>query len=436
MNHIFENYEAAVRHVIETQDHSNATPSEFQLFCANFSGHAYLCRFVSCVYATTGFNSDEERTGHESGHRLSFPCPEPGCHYPPFGSYKALRRHVSQAHEKDGRRRPVVRPISNRLPRPSGNPHSKGVGAQTPAHHLPEQSLDLPTYFLDLPPAGSENGRQDLLAGVFQGEPAAAAPDSMDPPIISPASIQHLLPRPNTASPYQRAFRRAFPPPTYEPIPSKAKAAASTINPLPSMVDFPSAVDTTEQQRPRWMDIVTSQQHAADETSTTKKPELNFNDDPSPPAATRDEAAASSSELDDDGYTSTDSLTDSQLHPTDWRLRQVKTRRFATNPDVTQYWRWGLGNDIEHQVLESVKPITWSVFKEPFNFHLQLDNIHQVAFAQSSTLVLVVHKIGRGGQDIGPRGDMMAQFKRDRTKRRFLSILRQVWEVNVIEVEK
>ena len=105
MHHIFENYEATVRHVVETQDRSNVTSSEFQLFCANFSGHAYLCPFVSCVYATSGFNSSEERQLHESGHTLSFPCSEPGCQYPPFGSHKALRRHLSEKHPKDRTKR-------------------------------------------------------------------------------------------------------------------------------------------------------------------------------------------------------------------------------------------------------------------------------------------------------------------------------------------
>ncbi|KAH6613605.1 hypothetical protein B0J18DRAFT_60735 [Chaetomium sp. MPI-SDFR-AT-0129] len=78
VNHIFENYEATVRHMIETQDHPDAVSSEFQLFCSNFGGHAYLCRFVCCVYAISGFSSNEERTVHESGHKLSFSCPEPG----------------------------------------------------------------------------------------------------------------------------------------------------------------------------------------------------------------------------------------------------------------------------------------------------------------------------------------------------------------------
>ncbi len=115
VHHIFENYEATVRHVVETQDRSSVTSSDFQLFCANFSGHGYLCRFISCAHATTGFSSNEDRQAHESGHTLSFPCPKPECQYPPFGSHGAMRRHLSKTHEKGGGKRLAVKPISGTL---------------------------------------------------------------------------------------------------------------------------------------------------------------------------------------------------------------------------------------------------------------------------------------------------------------------------------
>jgi len=120
VHHIFENYEATIRHIVELQDcPPDVTSSELQLFRANFGGHAYLCRFVSCVHATIGFASNEQRLTHESGHILSFPCTEPGCQYPAFGSQKTLRRHLSEAHEKGGKKRVILKPISNPVPRAS-----------------------------------------------------------------------------------------------------------------------------------------------------------------------------------------------------------------------------------------------------------------------------------------------------------------------------
>ncbi len=145
--------------------------------------------------------------------------------------------------------------------------------------------------------------------------------------------------------------------------------------------------------------------------------------------------------LDYSGYTTADSISGDQLHSNEWRLHQVKTQTFATNPGVTQYWHWvaeedKCGNVFEHQVLKSVRPIKWSVFKKPYNFHLKLADIQEVAFARGSTRVMVTHKKGRDGKDKGPRGDMMAQFKRDRTKRRFLSFLKSEKGVKISEVGK
>lgn len=104
---------------------------------------------------------------------------------------------------------------------------------------------------------------------------------------------------------------------------------------------------------------------------------------------------------------------------------------------MTQYWHWVAdGKVIEHQVLKSLRPIKWSVFKKPYNFHLKPADIKEVTFAQGSTCVIVTHWKGREGKDIEPRGEMMALFERDLTKRRFLSFLGYENGVNIVEMEK
>jgi hypothetical protein len=108
---------------------------------------------------------------------------------------------------------------------------------------------------------------------------------------------------------------------------------------------------------------------------------------------------------------------------------------------VPQYWHWGLEKDnnaIRHQVFDSVghPHINWSVLPYPYNFHLQPDDILQASFARGSALVLVIHKEGKDGRDVIPRGDLMARFKRDRTKRRFLFFLQKMWGVEIIEIDK
>ena len=204
-------------------------------------------------------------------------------------------------------------------------------------------------------------------------------------------------------------MKRKHPYPTPELTSGKANAA-STGKPSFSTAGSPSTADTivaaTEQQK--------------------KKPKM---------IAATDEDPASSA-LDYDGYTSTDSVS-GELQPNDWRVCQVKTRTFATNPTVTQCWRWATEDDdvVEHQVLELV-PIKWFVFREPYNFHLKLGDIQKVSFARGSTIVIVTHKEGRDGKDTNPRGDVMAQFKRERTTRRFLDFLGRGKGVKIVEVPK
>ncbi|KXX82500.1 hypothetical protein MMYC01_201251 [Madurella mycetomatis] len=137
--------------------------------------------------------------------------------------------------------------------------------------------------------------------------------------------------------------------------------------------------------------------------------------------------APSAADLAYDGYTSTDSISHDRLLRIDWRVHQVKTRDIASNSRVTQYWHW-LGDSeglFEHQVLRSVRPPKWSVFKDPYDFHLRIAEIERVMFAPTNGRVVIAHKKGADGEDVSPRGDVMAQFKRERTKRRFLSFLKQ-----------
>ncbi|KAK4098938.1 hypothetical protein N658DRAFT_207565 [Parathielavia hyrcaniae] len=262
-----------------------------------------------------------------------------------------------------------------------------------------------------------------------------------------------------------RSLKRKDPHETPEATPSKSKANG-TSKPSPVAAAAPAAA-TEQQQQPKHKKIriiTTGQSQAGGSGSSSsserepglpssrKPPKIILSSPftPSAPAAAAVASASSSdkqtldSALEHDGYTSSDSVSHDQLHFNDWRLHQVRTRTFATNPLVTQYWHWVTetkekknSKEIEHQVLEWVEPPRWAVFKKPYNFHLKLDDIQEVKFAAAGrgrcTKVLVVHKQGKDGKDTHPRGDLMAQFKRDRTKRRFLTFLRHKG-VRVVEV--
>lgn len=142
-------------------------------------------------------------------------------------------------------------------------------------------------------------------------------------------------------------------------------------------------------------------------------------------------AASLQEDLEHSGYTSTDSFSGDHVMKLDWRVYQVKTRLTTTNPAVTQYWHWvdkaeegGESNIFEHQVLKDVvsNEVSWGVYKEPYDFHLRQSELVNVSYAPNSQKVVIATKPVQG---VEHRGDVLAHFKRERTKRRFLTFMRK-----------
>ncbi|KAG6004304.1 hypothetical protein E4U43_000764 [Claviceps pusilla] len=131
-----------------------------------------------------------------------------------------------------------------------------------------------------------------------------------------------------------------------------------------------------------------------------------------------------------DGFTDTDSWSGAPLQRLDWRVYQVKTRLFTSQPNVTQYWHWKEDERVfEHQVLQDTKPVIWGLLRAPVDFDIPLDDIVLVNWNIDALRVhLVMSLFGSSKmsqQDGKPRGDVMASFKRETTMRRFLSYCRQ-----------
>ncbi|KAH8653704.1 hypothetical protein BX600DRAFT_84939 [Xylariales sp. PMI_506] len=127
-------------------------------------------------------------------------------------------------------------------------------------------------------------------------------------------------------------------------------------------------------------------------------------------------------ELEFDGWTSTDSFSAGRIMHLDWRVYQIKTSQLTTSTEVTQYWTWRKETStFEHQVLRDVHPkVTWGYYQKPINFDLKLDDIIEVRWSHDSQKILVLIKElpARGGT-------VLAYFKRERTKKRFLSFIRK-----------
>lgn len=130
-------------------------------------------------------------------------------------------------------------------------------------------------------------------------------------------------------------------------------------------------------------------------------------------------------DLNCDGYTSIDSCSEDQLHDIDWRINQIKTPEVSTNPSVTQYWHFvgGTAGMLEHQVLKQLRPAKWAVFKHPYDFHLRYKEVSEIVYAAQSDRVIIRFKKAKNQAEGEGRGDMLAEFKRARTKKRFLKFM-------------
>ena len=123
-------------------------------------------------------------------------------------------------------------------------------------------------------------------------------------------------------------------------------------------------------------------------------------------------------DLEYDGYTSSDSFSDDIIvEQVNWRVQQMH-RELSTNMEVTQYWHYvelEPGNEgIEHQDKQ------WGTYREPINFHLRLRELTNITYALNSRNIIIGTKPVEG---VSFRGDLVAQFKRERTKRRFLKFM-------------
>jgi len=122
-------------------------------------------------------------------------------------------------------------------------------------------------------------------------------------------------------------------------------------------------------------------------------------------------------DLEYDGYTSQDSYSGDPTSSTEWRLFQVKQVSNATSRSVTQYWGWAdKTTSFNHMVLaETVPKVRWGFLKD-VNFHLRLFEMNNIIYAADSNVIIIETGIKN-------RGDILVEFKRDRTKRRFLTFI-------------
>ncbi|KAI2778739.1 hypothetical protein F4815DRAFT_447023 [Daldinia loculata] len=125
-------------------------------------------------------------------------------------------------------------------------------------------------------------------------------------------------------------------------------------------------------------------------------------------------------DLEYSGWTSTDSFSAGRIMHMDWRVYQIKTHDLTTSTEVTQYWTWKPEKGLfEHQVLRDVHPkVTWGFYQKPINFDLAVEEIKEIQYAPDSQKVVVSVSDEK-------RGCVLAYFKRERTKKRFLAFAKR-----------
>ncbi|KAI1409510.1 hypothetical protein F5Y13DRAFT_91399 [Hypoxylon sp. FL1857] len=138
--------------------------------------------------------------------------------------------------------------------------------------------------------------------------------------------------------------------------------------------------------------------------------------EPAPPK----EEPQEDDDLDYSGWTSTDSFSAGRIMHLDWRVYQIKTRDLTTSTEVTQYWTWKPEkNSFEHQVLRDVHPkVTWGFYQKPINFDLSIEEMKEIQYASDSQKISVIVADEN-------RGNVLAYFKRERTKKRFLTFTKK-----------
>lgn len=133
-------------------------------------------------------------------------------------------------------------------------------------------------------------------------------------------------------------------------------------------------------------------------------------------------------------FSDADSVTGTPIERTEFRLSRVKTRLFTSSPLVTQYWAWvqdEIDNDrfLLHQILKPTNPPSWHDHTLPINFTVRPSEIDMVAWNKEAMRVHLVVRQDRGvlsKLDGLPRGDIMAEFKRERTLMRFVEFCRRL----------
>ncbi|KAK8041747.1 hypothetical protein PG993_006270 [Apiospora rasikravindrae] len=104
---VLQKYQTIIRHLLNLNDYPSVTASELDSFNRQFRSSAFTCRIKGCPRAIDGFERHSQCYEHDILHVRRLVCTYSGCLYPPFVSFRALKRHISKEHKTTPPRRSV-----------------------------------------------------------------------------------------------------------------------------------------------------------------------------------------------------------------------------------------------------------------------------------------------------------------------------------------
>ncbi|KAK1241928.1 hypothetical protein MKX07_007751 [Trichoderma sp. CBMAI-0711] len=125
-------------------------------------------------------------------------------------------------------------------------------------------------------------------------------------------------------------------------------------------------------------------------------------------------------------FTDKDASSGTPLTQNDFRIDQIKSRLYTTPAGLTQYLHW-IKEDrcLEHQTLQGDSPVTWRALSEPVNFDVRLVDLVEVLWNRRELKAhfAMTQRSMQISPHIGPRGDVMVSFNRERTLKRLIKVL-------------
>ncbi|KAI0876953.1 hypothetical protein GGS24DRAFT_512713 [Hypoxylon argillaceum] len=112
---VLDNYQITLRECLSIREFPGFTTEELAQFQRDYRTGIFTCRFPSCLRASEGFETDEQRVNHEITHAPPLKCPVSSCQYPAFPTEQALRRHKQRCHDSitDGSKMRRIRRVGH-----------------------------------------------------------------------------------------------------------------------------------------------------------------------------------------------------------------------------------------------------------------------------------------------------------------------------------